>query len=242
MLGARIAVSTPTSHAKQAESAIAIRSPISIARSRDRAACRVEQDGDHQPGPAASAAPVRRWCGHGVAWCGWRDSNPHEQSSGDFKSPASTIPPHPRRARPLSRAERTAQDLSANDPLPPHIMNARPDAQADTKPGRPARQQRRPNRGPYSPARYDRARAVNPHRRRTSRPLTSPATHYPPQRIAHAPHRTGNGRGGSWNTGWTGTQWDASRRRARQNPCPGSRRPYRLRTPARDYMTSITRR
>ena len=39
------------------------------------------------------------------AWCncakipldtyGRRDSNPHEQSSGDFKSPASTIPPRP---------------------------------------------------------------------------------------------------------------------------------------------------
>ncbi len=36
-------------------------------------------------------------------WCGWRDSNPHEQSSGDFKSPASTIPPHPLREWLLAR-------------------------------------------------------------------------------------------------------------------------------------------
>ena len=36
-------------------------------------------------------------------WCGWGDSNPHEQGSGDFKSPASTIPPHPRLIRPISR-------------------------------------------------------------------------------------------------------------------------------------------
>ena len=28
-------------------------------------------------------------------WCGRWDSNPHEQGSGDFKSPASTIPPRP---------------------------------------------------------------------------------------------------------------------------------------------------
>ena len=28
-------------------------------------------------------------------WCGWRDSNPHVQRTRDFKSLASTIPPHP---------------------------------------------------------------------------------------------------------------------------------------------------
>ena len=28
-------------------------------------------------------------------WWGWRDSNPHEPGSRDFKSRASAVPPHP---------------------------------------------------------------------------------------------------------------------------------------------------
>lgn len=81
---------------------------------------RVDEHCDDRPGARTGAGPVR----HGAAWCGWRDSNPHEQSSGDFKSPASTIPPHPRRARPLSRAEQKVQYLSANDPLRRQIRRA----------------------------------------------------------------------------------------------------------------------
>src|SRR5690606_9158354 len=46
--------------------------------------------------PRNYSATAKDYCA-ATAWCGWPDSNRHEQGSGDFKSPASTIPPHPQR-------------------------------------------------------------------------------------------------------------------------------------------------
>ena len=50
-------------------------------------------------------------------WCGRWDSNPHEPGSGDFKSPASTIPPRPHWCLPYGGAAGVSTPACGTGPL-----------------------------------------------------------------------------------------------------------------------------